>query len=467
MIWNFRTMIWNLRTRIALWFAIIAAAFVGLAFAIIYVVVHQANYDHLDDELITKVHDVWNNFAILDDSLAIVHTENWREGDVDETDVNPMFKQVVDLGSHVVRKSGNLRENTLPSRPFSDDSVYFNDVLSGFRIRLVQVPIVAPNKAPVGSLLVAMPSEGAETVMEELQLVLLVSYPIILTALFAVSRFIAGKIVAPVSRVISTAERITEHDLGERIALPPVKDELHRFASTLNGLLDRCQSALTREQQFTQDVSHELLTPLASLRGTLDVLIRRPRTAEHYTSRIAACLQEIDGITRMVDQLLMIARADSGVLKPTLGPVDLSERLSVVLQRLEPLLVSRGVHVAFSARDGLIVKADGPMTDRILENILSNAIKYSPTRSSIEIELKRDIGTTALSIIDTGIGMSNEEQKRIFDRFYRADSSRSSHVSGFGLGLSIVKRLTELQKIQISVQSEPTVGTTFTLTFQS
>jgi len=107
------------------------------------------------------------------------------------------------------------------------------------------------------------------------------------------------------------------------------------------------------------------------------------------------------------------------------------------------------------------------MTDRILENILSNAIKYSPTGSSIEIELKHDIGTTALSIIDHGIGMSSEEQKRIFDRFYRADSSRSSHVRGFGLGLSIVKRLTELQKIQISVQSEPTVGTTFTLTFHS
>jgi signal transduction histidine kinase len=224
---------------------------------------------------------------------------------------------------------------------------------------------------------------------------------------------------------------------------------------------------LTREREFTQDASHELLTPLASLRGTLSVLIRQPRSQQHYSEKIAACIEEVDRLTNMADQLLVIARADRGALKPVLAPVNLSGRIEDTVERLEPLALSKEISIRFSPPRESTVHADASMLNRMLENLISNAIKYSDRHQTIDIDVRRQNASVLLSITDHGIGLTEEQKQRVFDRFYRADPSRSSKVPGAGLGLAIVKRLADLQGIILSVQSTPAVGSTFVLTFSS
>ena len=174
-------------------------------------------------------------------------------------------------------------------------------------------------------LLVAVPLEESELVLENLQKALLISYPIILIILFLTTRYIAGKSIAPINNVITTANKITRENLRERILLPENKDEIHLLISTINELLNRLEDNLLREKQFTSDASHELRTPLSVIKGTLEVLIRKPRDVQQYEEKINYCIRETDRMTKLIDQLLLLARYDSGKVLPNKIQVDLKD----------------------------------------------------------------------------------------------------------------------------------------------
>ena len=222
---------------------------------------------------------------------------------------------------------------------------------------------------------------------------------------------------------------------------------------------------MLRERQFTADASHELRTPLAILKGTLEVLIRKPRTQERYVEKIQYSISEVDRLSRLVDQLLLLARYDSGTMKSTLQDVDLREKLASVLARMDPLLHAEGLTVSLDGNDRVCVKADPVMVDMILENIMSNAIKYSRRNSPVDIVVVRTDHAVECTITDHGVGMNEEQVPKIFDRFYRIDESRNSDVQGAGLGLAIVKRLADLQGLSLDVKSILNKGTSVSIIF--
>ena len=166
----------------------------------------------------------------------------------------------------------------------------------------------SPTQKRLGIVVIAVPRKQTELVLADLKMFLLIIYPLSLLLLFLMSRTIAGRSLIPVQTMISTAQRITRENLAVRIELPPNKDELTTLASTINDLLERIESALTRERQLTADVAHELRTPLAALKGTMEVLIRRPRAQEHYERKISYCIGEVNRLSALVDQVLMLAR---------------------------------------------------------------------------------------------------------------------------------------------------------------
>jgi signal transduction histidine kinase len=260
---------------------------------------------------------------------------------------------------------------------------------------------------------------------------------------------------------------MTQANLHQRIALPYHHDELYRLSATINAFLDRMQEAFQREKQFTSDASHELKTPLATLKGTLEVLIRKPRDREHYESRIQFCLTELNRMARLIDQLLMLARYESSRMKPNIETLMLTPHVEDVLARLLPSAHVKNITLTAELADDIKVSADPAMVDMIFENILSNAIKYSMGGSSIALAVERINNTIVCTISDQGIGIPEEKLHSVFERFYRVDESRNSSTGGFGLGLSIVKKLTDLQDIKVSLKSVKDVGTTFTLTFQA
>jgi heavy metal sensor kinase len=464
----------SLRNRIAFYYTVATAFLIGLVFMLVYYVVDSTVYRHFDQELMAEVTEILeendlksNDFTGLASFRSIDEDDRQEEKDEHDVfrhnDVEPQFIQLVDAKGLVVKKSVNLFPDSLSFHARFRRTAYFNSNVNGQTVRQVQVPLENRHGLTEGYLLVAFPLENVIIVLSDLQMVFLFSFPGIILILFVLTRLIAGRSIRPIDEVIATAEKMTQANLDQRIPLPRNRDELYRLSATINALLDRLQDAFLREKQFTADASHELKTPLAAVKGTLDVLVRKPREREHYETKIHYCLQELNRMARLIDQLLMLARYESTGLRPRIEEIELSILIEAAIERLKPHAAEKEMTVRFNRMQSGNVAADPAMLEMIIENILSNAIKYSPSGSPIDIALEPGTNAFLCSISDHGIGIPEEKLHAIFERFYRVDESRSSSTGGFGLGLSIVKKLADLQQIRIAVQSARNEGTIFTL----
>ncbi len=453
----------NFRNRIATWYLVATALLIAGLFSAIYIIVNNTVYSHLDSDLDLELKEVKNSIVTAGGEIIFANPFEWNEREHGQIEVNPTFVQVSDKHGRVIKKTGNLVSDSLEYRDDVSKQIYFDSELSGSPIRQVQYPFYDADKNLLAYLSIAVPLEESALVLSNLREALLISFPAILLILFLVTRLIAGKSIAPVHNVINTANKISKENISERISPPPHNDEIYALTSTINGLLNRLEDALLRERQFTSDASHELRTPLSVIKGTLEVLIRKPREVVQYEDKIQYCISETDRMTKLIDQLLLLARYDTGKIIPIKTEFQLSEKIDLVLQRLFPLIEDKGISINRDIDENLRLNADPGMTEIILENILTNAIKYSRNNNSIDLTAARNGNGILFSVRDYGIGMTEMQIKNIFDRFYRADESRSSEAGGFGLGLAISKKLCDIQDIKINVESIPGKGTNFIL----
>ena len=437
---------------------------IALIFIVIYLIVHKTVFSHLKDDLDSELKELNSSIVLYSDSeVVFANPFEWEEGEHRQIEVNPTFIQVSDKFGNTLKKTSNLLNDSLIINKNIQTKFYSNTHLSKSPVYQVQYPIVNKKNKILAYILVAIPLQESEIVLENLQKALIVSFPIILIILFFTARYIAGKSIAPINDVIKTANRITRENLKERISLPENKDEIHLLISTINELLNRLEDNLLREKQFTSDASHELRTPLSVIKGTLEVLIRKPREIHQYEEKINYCIRETDRITKLIDQLMFLARYDSGNVLPNKIKINIKTIVSDTISRLNPLLIDKNINVQISCSGDTVAIVDPSMMEIVFENLVTNSIKYSDSNKYIEINITNNSDFIVCSIKDQGYGMNEEQIKKIFDRFYRNDNSRNSEVGGFGLGLSIVKKLCEVQDIKLNVESKVGSGTSFYL----
>ena len=457
----------SFRNRISAYYLFATALIIALIFIAIYFIVHRTVYSHLKDDLDSELKELNNSIVIYNDSeIVFANPFEWEEGEHTQIEVNPTFIQVSDKFGNSLKKTSNLLNDSLIINKNIRTKIYSNTHLSKSPVYQVQYPIVSSKNKTLAYLLVAIPLQESEIVLENLQKALVVSFPIILVILFFTARYIAGKSIAPINNVITTANRITRENLRERISLPDNKDEIHLLISTINELLNRLEDNLLREKQFTADASHELRTPLSVIKGTLEVLIRKPREIYQYEEKINYCINETDRMTKLIDQLLFLARYDSINVLPNKMKINIKSIISDIINRLKPVLVDKKITINLTSDGEVDATVDPSMMEIIFENLVTNSIKYSESDKQIEIDIKNNSNSLLCSIKDQGYGMTEEQVKKIFDRFYRNDNSRNSEVGGFGLGLAIVKKLCEMQNITLSVDSKIGSGTSFYIHIQ-
>ncbi len=472
----------SLRNRIAFYYTFMTAFLIALVFAIIYFTVERIVYRQFDDEIKNEVSEILSDAKISTHDFkgfASFQNQDIDAGDQDndndndneskknkKINVDTEFIQLVDSTGQVVNKSTSLSWCVLAFNPnHTSKTAYFNSNFGGVMVRQAQVPLISSNGITQGYLIVAVPLKNAMIVLHDLQDIFFISFPVIILTLFILTRLIAGKSISPIEKVIATAEKMTQANLDQRIPLPFHYDELYRLSATFNALFDRMEDAFQREKHFTANASHELKTPLAIVKGTLEVLVRKPREREHYETRIQFCLKELNRMARLIDQLLMLARYESNKMNAHIETVALSPYIADVVERMQPSASTKDITIFVEHTGNARIAADSGMLDMMFENIISNAIKYSPSGSSIAIAVKNIANTIVCSISDQGIGIPEEKLHSIFERFYRVDESRNSSTGGFGLGLSIVKKLADIQHIKVKVTSGTNKGTTFSLTF--
>ena len=453
--------------RIALNYLLATAVLIMGTFVLIYLVVHQTVYSHLDDDLQAEYLEVSSGIVVLPGQLIFANPAEWNENEHGQIEVNPTFIQVTDTTGRVLKRTPNLQDTSLVVMKQNTAGSYFNSRLSGQIVRQFQDVLINEEGKKVGYISIAIPLEESQMVLRNLLITLLLLFPVVLIVLYFTSKLIAQKRIAPVNLLTRSAEKITRENLNERIPLPIIEDELYTLTTSINKLLDRLEDAVLNEKQFSSDASHELRTPLSVLKGTLDLMIRRPRDTEYYVEKATTCLDEVNRMSGLVDELLLLARYENLDNLVRNAEVDMEEAINVVIARNSAYLEQKSMTLNLQIKNKVQVYTDAFMVEEVLGNILSNAVKYSPEGSTIYIELSQMGEKTELTIRDEGIGMSEEEVSRIFQRFYRIDESRNTRIKGYGLGLAITKRFADLLNIKIEIQSQLQKGSTFKLIFPS
>jgi heavy metal sensor kinase len=247
---------------------------------------------------------------------------------------------------------------------------------------------------------------------------------------------LAGRALAPVAAITALAAAIGGQDLRARLHLALPDDELGRLARTFDGMLDRIEDAFERQKRFTGDAAHELRTPLSLLRTRLELSLARPRTNEEYRETITEAEADVERLSGLVATLLTLARADAGRLSLERSHVDLAETVAAVGEQYALTAAEAGVTLAREAVSTPLV-ADEDLLLQVLVNLVDNALKHTPAGGQVTIGCRPDGADVRLWVEDTGVGIPEEHQARVFDRFYRVDTGRARAAGGTGLGLAM------------------------------
>jgi heavy metal sensor kinase len=308
---------------------------------------------------------------------------------------------------------------------------------------------------------VAQDEQGVNRALAGLARTLLLAYPAALMLAVASGYVLAGRLLAPVGAMARKAETITAERLAERLPVEHPHDELGRLARVFNVTLGRLESSFERLRRFTADASHELRTPLTAMRSVGEVALRDDRDAAAYREAIGSMLEEVDRLTRLVESLLLLTRADSGTARLVREPLDLPALAAEVVEHLRPLSEEKTQSLSATLTPGTIVPGDRLMLRQALINLLHNAIRYTPAHGSVCVRVLSANGHALLEVSDNGPGIAATEHARIFERFYRIDPARPRALGGAGLGLAIAKWAVQANGGRIELDSAPGRGSTF------
>jgi heavy metal sensor kinase len=336
--------------------------------------------------------------------------------------------------------------------------IFFTADLSGKHFRVLAAAVPGRQE----SLVVAASTADADTAVTRLALILLVTVPLALAVAAVGGRWLAGRALAPVDRMTSTAALIGADSLEDRVPVPPGDDELSRLAMTLNSMLSRLQTDVEDKRRLVADASHELQTPLAVMRAELDVTLASADLQPEASEVLVSAREEIDRMTQIVRNLLTLARFDAGTLKLLRKPLDLLALAEEVAESLQVLAQENDVSVTV-AGDKVVADADVEYIRQVARNLVENAIKYAGRDHSVELRTFPDGNRVALQVRDDGQGIPPEALPNLFDRFYRIEGSRARSDGGSGLGLAISREVVEAHGGTLDVESDVGTGTTFTV----
>jgi heavy metal sensor kinase len=296
------------------------------------------------------------------------------------------------------------------------------------------------------------------------RLVLLAAGAVLLTAP-PCGYWLAARATRPVGAIIHTASRLRPSHLDERLELRGTGDELDQLAHTINGLLDRIAAYLDTKRDFLANAAHELRTPLAAIRSSVEVAMQGERSAAEYEELMVDVIEECSSLESLVNQLLLLSETEADLPMAKFETVDLRELTAKSIDMFTGAAEARGIDLRAESLPPVAVHGNRQHLRQVLNNLLDNAVKYTPSGGEIVVSLTRDLEQreVRLRVSDSGPGISTEEKRHIFERFYRAESarSRSASAGGTGLGLSICQSIVHNHGGDIECISEVSRGTTF------
>ncbi len=305
------------------------------------------------------------------------------------------------------------------------------------------------------------PMAPIETILSHLFFSLLFGVPLLGLVAVGGGFFLVGRALAPVERIARTAERITLHNLNERLPLTNTGDELERLSLALNHMIVRLGEAFEQNRRFLADASHELRTPLAAWRGEMESVVEQTRGLPELRDRAGSALEEVDRLAKIVDALFAISRLDAGEAQQEWTRFDLAPLAASTTEQMSLLAEDKGISIACKVHGKVSVDGDRARIKQVAVNLLDNAIKYTSSGGSVSLNVYAQGDKAVLEVADTGIGIAAGALPHIFERFFRVDKARSREAGGAGLGLAIVKSICAAHGGQVRVESDEGRGSRF------
>jgi heavy metal sensor kinase len=454
----------SVRTRLTLWYAgVLALSLVAFA-VLVYYAAASIFYARQDELLRSTAETVASAYVQeLEEEQSVAKANDVVLAQM----VFPnRYVEVVDADGRVVAWSSNLAGHQLSipaptvgeARQRGGSFVVLND------LRVAVVPLSLDRSKQLGFAIVAEPLSVIEEGLRHLRRDFLAGVPLILLFASLGGYFLARKSLLPIALMNQQTQRITAENLSARLDVANPRDEVGRLAMTINALLARLDAAFQEQKRFIADASHELRTPLAVLRGETEVALEQERVTDEYKESLALIKDEAERLSRIVENLFMLARQPVDAPSMMREPVRLDELVADCARAAQVLATQKGLRLTIKGPlPKISMNGDDEMLKRMLLNLLDNAVKYTPAGGEITIALESQNGDALIIVRDTGIGIPAEDQPRIFDRFYRVDKARSRALGGAGLGLSIARWIVEGHGGSLSVESAPGRGSIFTV----
>jgi heavy metal sensor kinase len=449
--------VFSIGARLTAWYSLILALSLCLFGAIAYFAMGQSIRATIDSGLrqrIQAVRDIIKEDA--PNGLAAVQDE-FREL-ADSEGAGARLRVAYDSGA-LIYASPDLQVALEPRRAQSVPRP-FTGKLGDARFRFQREKIEVDGTRY--DVEVASSMQDFDRALERFRVVLYSAAPAFLILAALGGYWLSRRALAPVDEITCAARTIGAQDLSRRLAVPRSSDELQRLADTLNEMLARLEAAFQRVTQFTADASHELRSPVSVMRTSAELALRKPRSEAEYREALSRILGESERVSRLIEQLLLLARADSGSAALPMTRIDLNSPLQSACREAKALAEAKQLKFSESIpATPLWVQGDAASLERLFVILLDNAIKYTPSGGQIDVRLGSDDGFAVAGVQDTGIGIPAEDVPHVFDRFYRADRARSRESGGTGLGLAIGRWIAEAHHGEIRAESTSAKGSKF------
>ena len=453
----------TLAFRLTLWYGGIFSLCSGVAFLLFYTLITSVLQERTDQELLAQaqrfstllvgdgIGDV-NNSAVIEAQAAGEKKVFFRllnlTGEVFSSSNMSYWKDInVDVGAieKLLRGSGPILETiTIPNR--SDE-----------------VRILYAMLSPTVIVQVGQAMESQARLLDAFKRIFIITMSFLIILAAGVGWFMARRAVSGIEAVTHTAQKISGGSLQERVPVKPRGDEIDQLATTFNQMVDRIQTLLTEIKEMSDNIAHDLRSPVTRIRGTAEVTLTTGKSLGDYENMAASTIEDCDRLLDMINTMLLISKTEAGVEKPSREKVDIAALIRQACEIFQPIAEDKNVRLSHRAPEKTLIFGDTRMLQRMLSNILDNGVKYTPSGGKIKVSLteseSRDL---VISVNDTGVGISKADLPRIFERFYRCDQSRSQ--PGTGLGLSLARAIARAHGGDITVTSTVNQGSTFNIT---
>jgi heavy metal sensor kinase len=322
--------------------------------------------------------------------------------------------------------------------------------------------VISPTRGERYLVQLGVPLDSRDEAIDHFLALLIWSLPACVLVVVGMGRWMAGRALEPLARLAATARTIRVEDLHRRLPVRGVGDELDAVAEAFNDVVARLARAIDEMRQFSAAMAHEIRTPLAAIRADMELSLTRMRTPEEHRDNMASQIEEIDKLTHLLGELLTLSRAEAGELVVAHNPVPLPDVCRSVVEAFEPVAQAKDISLTFDCARAATILGDYGWMERLLINLVDNAIKFTQPGGHVRVRLTRSGRKAALVVQDSGAGIAPDALPHVFDRFYQADSARSAH-DGAGLGLALAKWIADRHSGTIDVASRPGCGSTFTV----